>query len=387
MSTTRRADVDNLRSAATYLLLVFHTAKVYDYSPFYHLKNSASFQGFDVFTGFVHQWHMPLFFVLAGWSMAAALLRRGGAEIRAERRQRLLIPLVVWSLVACPWIAWIELSHIHHVHHTFWHFLPSFFGPRFTWSQLWFLAYLFAFSLLYLKRFERLSKGPDRQFSDHDLRRFVLVMIGIQVGLRWAWPGFQNLVWDWANFAYYSMFFIAGFYWGRFPAVAELVDRRRRTMGWIGLVAAAALVPFWLRLVVVEDFSDWPGYLAYNVLSALAGVGLVIAILGWARRHFAGEGRLHRWTRANAYGVYLLHQICVVAAATIVVRTAWPIAVKFTVTLVAATAATVALNEVLGRWKWLAPAFGETASSSTLGKLSRWRRRVPGRTPRPTAVP
>src|SRR5690242_18448230 len=97
----RRPDIDNLRSAATFLLLAFHTAKVYDYSPFYHVKNHASFQGFDVFTGFVHQWHMPLFFVLAGWSMAAALRRRTPEEIRGERWQRLGIPLGVFVFTAC----------------------------------------------------------------------------------------------------------------------------------------------------------------------------------------------------------------------------------------------------------------------------------------------
>lgn len=40
-TTTRRPDIDNLRSAATFLLLAFHTAKVYDYSPSYHVKNGA----------------------------------------------------------------------------------------------------------------------------------------------------------------------------------------------------------------------------------------------------------------------------------------------------------------------------------------------------------
>src|SRR5689334_4156526 len=109
----RRPDIDNLRSAATLLLLVFHTAKVYDYSPAYHLKNAASFQGFDVFTAFVHQWHMPLFFVLAGWSLAAAMRRRSVDAIRRERVQRLMIPFGAFFLTACMYIGWIETRHAH----------------------------------------------------------------------------------------------------------------------------------------------------------------------------------------------------------------------------------------------------------------------------------
>jgi glucan biosynthesis protein C len=354
-TTARRPDIDNLRSAATFLLLAFHTAKVYDYSPFYHVKNGASFQGFDVFTGFVHQWHMPLFFLLAGWSMAAALRRRAPDEIRRERWQRLGIPLAVFVLTACVFIGWMEARHAHDrtvadngspIHA---------FGIAITWSHLWFLAYLLTFSLLYVGRLANVKEPVANRAT---LVRFVGVMIAIQVFLRWIWPGQQNLVWDWANFAYYSLFFIGGFYVGRFGSVDRLVDEHRVVMARIGLVAAAAMVPFWLRVIVVADAADWKGYLVYQVLSALAGVGLVIGILGWARRHFAGDGRLHAWARDRAFGVYLLHQAFVVAAAAFVIATSWPIAVKFAVTLVAAAAATVGVNELLRRIDWLAPAFG-----------------------------
>ncbi len=184
-ATARRPDIDNLRSAATFLLLAFHTAKVYDYSEFYHLKNRATFVGFDVFTGFVHQWHMPLFFALAGWSMAAALKKRGAAEIRKERVNRLLIPLIAWTLITCPFIRWIELDHIDHVHESFLAFLPTFFGLRFSWSHLWFLAYLLTFSLVYLPLFVRLNaRTTDPVVTRSTLVKFLGGMVAIQVLLR-----------------------------------------------------------------------------------------------------------------------------------------------------------------------------------------------------------
>ncbi|MEY2471957.1 MAG: hypothetical protein QOK28_1286 [Actinomycetota bacterium] len=361
MTTTmkRRPDIDNLRSAATFLLLAFHTAKVYDYSPAYHVKNNVSWQGLDVFTGFVHQWHMPLFFVLAGWSMAAAMRRRGASEIRRERWQRLGIPLLVFIFTACLWIGWIEAHHLHdrtvadsaspiHV-----------FGIDLTWSHLWFLVYLLTFSQLYVRYFAKLhARTEDPVVDRRTLVRFGGVMIAIQVLLRWAFPGQQNLVWDWANFAYYSLFFVAGFWIGRFASVDKLVDEHRVVATRIGLVAAALMVPFWLRIITVEGPADWAGYLVYQVLSALAGVGLVIGILGWARRSFTGAGRLHAWAKDRAFGVYLLHQAFVVAAAVLVIRTHWPIAVKYAATFALATALTLAVNELLLRVDWLAPAFG-----------------------------
>ncbi|HVT75727.1 MAG TPA: acyltransferase [Acidimicrobiales bacterium] len=355
----RRPDIDNLRSAACFLLLAFHAAMVFSYSPFYHVKNAASFVGFDVFTGFVHQWHMPLFFALAGWSMAAAFQRRSAGEIRAERWRRLGLPLLVFGLTECVFIGWMEVRHAHdrtvaangsplHVG-----------GVAVTWSHLWFLAYLLTFSLLYLPHFAKANARTDEPLvTRRSLVRFVGLMVAIQVLLRWAWPGQQTLVWDWANFAYYSAFFVGGFYVGRFESVDRLIDEHRVAMFRIGAVASLAMVPFWLRVITVEDASDWKAYLVYTTLSSLAGVGMVIGIAGWARRRCAGSGRLHAWARDRAFGVYLVHQGFVVGAAALVIATSWPLAVKFAVTLVAATAATLVVNEALQRIDWLAPAFG-----------------------------
>ena len=64
----RRYDIDWLRVFATYMLFVFHVAMVFNPAPFYHIRNDELSFGMTVFAGFVHLWHMPLFFLLAGWS-------------------------------------------------------------------------------------------------------------------------------------------------------------------------------------------------------------------------------------------------------------------------------------------------------------------------------
>ena len=133
------------------------------------------------------------------------------------------------------------------------------------------------------------------------------------------------------------------------------------------------------RLVVIEDFSDWPAYLVYMPLTALTGVGLVIGILGWARRHFTGDGRLHAWAKDRAFGVYLVHQACVVGVAVLVIPTTWPIAVKVSLTLAGATALTLALNEALLRIDLLAPAFGRDRRATTQPRAAR--RAGPGPAP------
>src|SRR5512138_369034 len=72
MEASRRPDVDWLRVGAVYLLFVFHAGKVFDPAPFYHIRNDELSFAMLVVCGFIGLWHMPLLFLLAGWSAAAS---------------------------------------------------------------------------------------------------------------------------------------------------------------------------------------------------------------------------------------------------------------------------------------------------------------------------
>ena len=88
---TRRYDIDWLRVFATYLLLLFHAGMVFNPAPFYHIRNSDVSFAFLILCGFISLWHMPLFFLLAGWSACASLSMRGTGEFLKERFFRLFI--------------------------------------------------------------------------------------------------------------------------------------------------------------------------------------------------------------------------------------------------------------------------------------------------------
>ena len=102
MDGTRRPDIDWLRVGATYLLFVFHVGKVFDPAPFYHIRNADLSFTMLVVCGFIGLWHMPLFFLLAGWSAATSLDRRGSRGFVAERVRRLAIPLLAGCVLLAP---------------------------------------------------------------------------------------------------------------------------------------------------------------------------------------------------------------------------------------------------------------------------------------------
>ncbi len=81
----RRHDVDWLRVLAVYLLFVFHVAMVFNPAPFYHIRNGELSFTMLIVAGFISLWHMPLFFLLAGWSAHGSLAARGSAGFVRER--------------------------------------------------------------------------------------------------------------------------------------------------------------------------------------------------------------------------------------------------------------------------------------------------------------
>src|SRR5882724_499904 len=104
MNGTRRADIDWLRVFAVYLLFVFHVGMAFNPAPFYHIRNADLSFGMLVLCGFISLWHMPLFFLLAGWSLCQSLEARGPLGVARERALRLAAPLLAGCVLFMPLI-------------------------------------------------------------------------------------------------------------------------------------------------------------------------------------------------------------------------------------------------------------------------------------------
>jgi len=357
-SAPRRYDVDWLRVFATYLLFVFHTGKVFDVAPFYHIKNAELSPSLDLLTGCIHQWHMPLFFLLAGWSARASLASRDTGAFLRERVSRLFIPFLAGCMLLCPLLKYIELLRgmpmlpggrvgtAAGFQESFFAFLPTFFTrfDRFTWAHLWFLLYLFVFTLLYLPLFIRMLRRPAVNADAWPRLVVYLPIIPlalIQVTLRGRWPGFQNLYDDWANFSYYSLYFILGFVLAQVPGLEAAVHREWKRAGLIGVGALLLMVP---------TGGGTPVAIVLNrALSGVAGWCCVVAWLGVAARFLDFSNRALRYLSESAFPVYILHQLGIVVVGYFVIQLSAGIGIKFLLVLVGALVATLSVYHCLVR--------------------------------------
>lgn len=372
-SMKRRVDVDWLRVFATYLLFVFHAGMVFSPAPFYHVRNADLSMVLLVVTGFIGLWHMPLFFLLAGWSIVASLRTRGEEGFVRERLLRLGVPLLLGCVFMMPPIKYLELSSGLDLNHrglfvspalqagfrqvipsglpemapfseTFAQFLPTFYSrlDRFTWAHLWFVAYLLTFTLLYRPIVRRVVGGREwRRPAVAWIYGPLVPLLLAQLLLRPHWPGIQNLYDDWANVAYYSTFLLAGVLLARHPALETIVvEERRRTLA---IAVATTLV---LLLVVLGVVTSPIVPLAG---SAIAAWCFVLTLLGHARAWRLPDGPVLAYLAESAFPVYVLHQLAVVAIGYWIVGLGLGVAAKFLVLVVASLAATLATYHLLVR--------------------------------------
>jgi peptidoglycan/LPS O-acetylase OafA/YrhL len=371
----RRHDIDWLRVFATFVLFPFHVGKVFDVAPYYPLKNPELSDGMANLTGFIHQWHMPLFFLLAGWSAHAALARRNARTFGAERVRRLFVPFLFGTLVLCPLIVWVGLTAQPGFDEPFFTFLPTFYTrlDRFSWSHLWFLIYLFVFSLLWLPLLLALRGRSQARVSPVVIYLAIVPLAAAQILLRVRWPGYQNLVDDWGNFTYYSSFFLFGACLGRWPSLEEAVEREHRRAGLLGLAALLVLGP-------TSDVLAHPGlgfrWAVFWTCSTAAGVGCIAYMLGVAARWRSRSNAFLAWASEGSLAIYILHQLAIVLLAAIVIRLPWSIAAKFWLLLPASVVATLACYQLVVRpvpllRRLCGMASKPTAGGETTGVLER----------------
>src|SRR5712691_10631031 len=374
MQAIRRPDIDCLRVLAVYLLFVFHVGKVFDPAPFYHLRNADLSFGMLVLCGFISLWHMPLFFLLAGWSAVASLHSRGNRSFVAERVRKLAIPLLAGSALLGPPIKYLELRSGLDLNHagqwvaaplqagfravipsglplappfdeSFLTFLPTFFTrlDRFTWAHLWFLAYLFTLTLLYLPVFGWLLRRRDRLTHLRPMTVYlpIIPLVVIQLTMRSRWPGIYNLYNDWANVAYYSVYLVAGFLVACNPTLERLVQGEWKRSLAIGLGATAVL------LLAVLGIAASPAVLLVG--SAVAGWCFVVALVGVAHRFLTTSGPALHYLSESAFPVYVLHQAAIVLPGYFLIRLPMGIGAKFVLLLLLSVSLTLAVYQWLVR--------------------------------------
>jgi glucan biosynthesis protein C len=176
-----------------------------------------------------------------------------------------------------------------------------------TWNHLWFLPYLWVYTLLLwalLRCDPGLLDGLARRLPVRQPPAWLLLPVvglwGLRLALAQRFPSTHALFDDWFNHAQYLAFFLAGAVFVRLPGVWPLMVALRGPA--LVLALAAWALPLALALPAP--------------VQALARSGMqwwaIVAALGFACRHLDVD---HPWRaplNEAVFTVYLLHQTVIV---------------------------------------------------------------------------
>jgi len=357
--------VDWLRILAVVGVFVIHVCSPFAPWDEWHIVNAERSRPAGEVIVLMAPWIMPLLMLLAGVSAWYSLARRDNPTYLRERVTRLLLPLVVGTLLLVPPMVYLERRLHGQFSGSFWAFFPHFFDgiyPRgnLSWHHLWFLAHLFAYSVLALPlfRYWRSERGQSQ-------RQFIARVCGARTGLIWlalplvlerhvlwwVFPERHMLTSDWSNHALLFVAYVYGFVLAGEPSLGLAIDRQLRGALLLAVAATTLLViGTWVGVLPARLPQPYAlGYLSFWTLYALGAWASMVAVLAAARRWLTRENRALEYGRSLGYGWYLVHQPVIVAIAYVVVHWQVGTAVKLAVLSVASLAGTLAATELLRR--------------------------------------
>jgi peptidoglycan/LPS O-acetylase OafA/YrhL len=188
-----------------------------------------------------------------------------------------------------------------------------------TWNHLWYLAYLWVYTLVLTALLPLLESAPGRRWQQWlgELRGVKLVLLPalpLVLYMLVLMPRFEithDLLGDWFNHAQSFTVFLFGYALARSEAFWAELSRRRRTLGGAAVVMLALYVPL-LKLDV--EFAE-PVLVAIRAWRGLMVWTVLLALLAWARHALDRPFRWLPYASEMVFPWYVIHQTATVALA------------------------------------------------------------------------
>ena len=361
--------LDWLRLLAVFLGLVFHAGRPFDDWPWLIKGSQIGWMAF--FNEALSTVRVPLLFFVSG-AATVFVLKGLARNFVWERFKRLLIPLGMGVLLIVPpqsYIVRISLdpSNPQHFSGSYWQFLTgpwlqegSFPLSNLHTEHLWYLLYLFIFSILALPIFLYLRSPQGMALLarlDRGLQqgpqRFWLIFLAptvLAVSLPFLLPSHPGLVEDLENLSYYFFVFVLGFALYRQPGLLQTIFVLRRTFLTLGVALVLTKAFLFTQILKHELFKQAfqaPHYLLYWLIRDTAALCLILAILGYAYRYLNSPSWFLKRAKYWVYPFYIWHQTVVVVLGFFVLQLELPPGLQYAALLLGSFALTIALSELV----------------------------------------
>lgn len=377
-TSERRPDLDWIRVGAFFLLILYHVGMFY--VPWdWHVKSPRPVEWLEPLMQLTNPWRLTLLFLVSGAATRFMADKMTAGALAGARVSRLLPPLIFAMLVVVPPQTYLQVLEAE----------PAAAGSSVafyvkyvtasghwcrdgeclitpTWNHMWFVAYLFVYSLL-LAAVWAVARAPMRRFGERFADRLdnvglliwpVVVLALFRLALRPFFEETHNLVWDW----YVHAESLSAFLFGFLTARSETLKARFIRLRWPALLLAVAAWAAWAgyNWTFRADDAVPPEALkqVMRCVYALDQWCAIVAVLGFGARHITRGGPALRYLTLGVFPFYIVHQTVIVVAGHSLARLGLNQALEAAILIATTFAACFLTYEIVRRVPILRPLFG-----------------------------
>ncbi len=340
MARERLYYVDWLRVLVILTLIPYHTALTFTglgMTYIFQPVSNITILPLLAFTASLDNFFMTLLFFLSGIGTYYALQRRSIAQYCSERIRKLFVPLIAGLVTICPAQAYTKALY-HGYQGNLFSFLKEFFSRKVAYylgyAHLWFLLYLFVFSMLCIPLFKKLKDGNNLKKTalflsegKNILIPFLFVMLA-ELFLRPFFPGTLNLVSDWANFIVYLSVFIFGFIFAYDGGIQEKFAGLTKIATTLVAVLVPVLTGLYYCWVVLRSSSPFVGF-AWVVSKAVYQCAMIVFVMGLGKKFLNKNNSIYAYLNKASFSYYFWHYLPVTILILIFIPLKMPLYLKF----------------------------------------------------------
>ncbi|AKB85218.1 hypothetical protein MCMEM_1165 [Methanococcoides methylutens MM1] len=292
------------------------------------VKNNVLSENIMVLVLLIVQWLMPLFFLISGMSIYFVLSFRTKGQFIKSRFMRIMVPyLLIGIFVILPPQHYLRTISSGETGLTFLEFYPNYLTYAFTdvfmnfdfppMGHLWYLFFLFIFSVIMLPLFAYLGTGSGRSIISKAAFIFdkpgTIFLLALPVGILTAvldptsFAGNPNYFGGWGIFVYPIILFY-GFLIASNGRLEEAIQKHAK----VALVLAVTTFPIILWFIQsVLDGTYYFGSYGYAGVMLLRSFNMwcwLIAFLGYGKKYLSFNNSTLKYANEGLIAIYILHQ-------------------------------------------------------------------------------
>ena len=312
-SVQRRHDLDWLRVLGILFVFIYHTSRLYNVEG-WAVKNDIWYPSVELWNGFATSFMMPLMFAISGASLFYAMGKGGFGKFIKDKVLRLLVPLLVGALTHVSLQAYLDSITHGQFSGNYFQFLPHYYtlnSIEWQGAHLWYLKYLFMFSIILYPLMRWLKNGGSSLLSKLDgvlARSGVVYILALPILLLILLPSDVPLM-DW-NGGWPYLTYLVFILWGFVIVSDERLQDSIRQLRWVTLSIGLVLVAG--SVIVISQIANpdviSPSLILGGLMRVFGGWICVLAIFGLGMQYLTARTPRLDYASEAVLPFYILHQ-------------------------------------------------------------------------------